>query len=166
MSTPATVEISESNGGGPTVTDGITSIGMGSVDTPNMVFADHPLVIPTAGNVFSYKKWVRWHVAAWVDTTTITNFKWFKSAGPDDPTGWSELYTFDTNPAYASGRSNFAMSSGPWPKTAGTAQAVTGSFTNPTTGYSSYAGLSVTINSSTSSGLKGAWTITFRYDES
>jgi len=167
MSTPATVEIWESNGGVPTTTKA-TSISLGSIDSPNLVPIDHPLVIPAAGFVYSYKKWTRWNVISWVDTTTIDNFKWFKSTGVAPAGGWLEHFAGNHDPAYSVGRSNYgADDAQPWPTlTIGGPFGVDGTFTNPATGFSKYAAFVLSIDNSTLPGNKGIFTITYRYDES
>src|SRR5437867_1992646 len=88
MSTPATVIISESNGVGEVPTDGILNVNWGAIDAPNLVPADYPLIIPMPGVVYSYIKYHRFKVTAWVDTTTVDNLKVWKAAG-SVPTGWS-----------------------------------------------------------------------------
>ncbi len=164
MSTPATVVVSESNLVGEVPTD-ISGLNFGSVDEPDLVAVDHPLVIPVAGLVYSFQKWTRWRVTAWVDTTLIDNLKWFKSAG--GVTVWAELNSTSSNPTYVTpARNGTGITNSPWPASAGSAQAIDGSFTNPTTGYSSYARMGVAIGDTTPAGAKGAHTITYRYDES
>ena len=173
MSTPATVVVSESNGAGPaTMTDGITNLNFGSIDAANMVAADHPLVIPVAGSIYSYFKCTRWKVTAWVDTNLIDNLKWFKSAGAN-AANWSERYAsvsraYVTPDRTLAGPGGSVDTAGPWPTTAGTAIAINGSIATPTIGYNgdNYAMHGVTITSSTVAGLKGSHTVTYRYDES
>jgi hypothetical protein len=166
------VVISESNGAGPTLTDGITNLNFGSADIPNLVTADHPLVIPVAGNVNSYGKCTRWKVTAWVDTNLIDNLKWFKSAGTN-AANWIVRYA-SVSRAYAqpdrsdTGPGGIIDTVGAWPSTAGTAIAITGSIATPTIGYNgnNYAMQNVGIVSTVVAGLKGSHTITYRYDES
>ncbi len=165
MSTPATVQVWESNTVAETPTH-ITGLDFGAADIPNLTAADHPLVIPASGQVFAYQKWTRWKVTAWADTNTIDNFKWFKSAG-SDAANWQDLASTDTNPTYATPTRAVPPSSiNAWPASAGAAQPIDGSFNNPSTGYSSYVVMNVNINSSTIGGYKGAHTVTYRYDES
>lgn len=166
MSTPADVEIWESNGtSGVEVHTKATVLNFGSVDQPNLVALDHPLVIPVAGLVASFRKYTRWKLISWVDTTTINNLKWFKSAGVGPSNGWNERYS---DGVYATPiRTN--LPNQPWPTTAGTAIAITGTITNPTTGYvnaTDYVIHNVYIDNTTTPGLKGAFTITYQYDES
>ncbi len=165
MSTPATVEIWESNGVGEVPTK-ITSLSFGSVDAPNLVAVDHPLVIPVAGSVYSYQKFTRWKVIAWVDTNTIDNLKWFKSAGTD-AANWSTWRTADNEAYFTPDRAGTGIVN-PWPTTSGTARSLTGTISNPTTGYitSTYVCLLLSIDNTTAAGAKGSHTITYRYDES
>ncbi len=165
MSTPADVQVWESNTVAETPTH-ITSLNFGSVDDPNLVAADHPLVIPVSGNVSAFQKWTRFKVVAWVDTNTIDTFKWFQSAGTD-AANWFKTFSTDTNPTFATPvRSDPPSTSTNWPTTAGGAQPIDGSFGNPSTGYSSYAVMNVKISSSTVAGNKGVHTVTYRYNES
>ncbi len=167
MSTPATVQVWESNTVAETPTH-ITGLDFGSIDAPNLVAADHPLVIPVSGFIESYQKWTRWKVTAWVDTTAIDNFKWFKSAG-SVAAGWQEYNSTDSNPTFVTpARNATGLASSAWPTSAGTAQAITGSISNPTIGYSSYARMVVVIGDvgATNPGYKGQHTLTYRYDES
>lgn len=167
MSTPATVVISESNGAGPTVTDGITGLSFGSADIPNMVAADHPLVIPVAGFVYSYNKETRWKVTAWVDTTTIDNLKWFKSAGTN-AANWQEQQN-SAGAAYVTPVRTSQGNDATWPTAAGSAVPLAGTISNPTIGYPSgtnYNLMQLRIASTTVAGAKGSHTLTFRYDES
>jgi hypothetical protein len=168
VSTPATVEIWESNGtSGAEVHTKATGLSFGSVDQPNIVAANNPLVIPAAGNIFAYHKYDRWKVIAWVDTNTINNLKWFKSAG-SLAASWSEDRGGSPTQVYAT-PTRTLLGSGAWPTIAASAQAITGSFTTPTTGYGSngyYTQLGVYINNLVAAGAKGSHTVSFRYDES
>lgn len=166
MSTPATVEIWESNTNLETPTK-ITGLDFGSADEPNLVAANHPLVIPVSGAVYAYNKWTRWKVVAWVDTNTIDNLMWYKSAGTI-AANWSEHFKDASNPAFVTpARDKPAFPFGtPWPTSAGTARLIDGTFNNPTTGYSSYADMNVAITNLVVAGVKGQHTITYRYDES
>ncbi len=167
MSTPATVEIWESNGAGEVPTK-ITGLSFGSVDAPNLVAVDHPLVIPASGNIYSYQKFTRWKVTAWVDTNTIDNLKWFNS-GISGVSGWTELFSNSATQAYFTpDRSGTGGNTSPWPVNAGSAMILTGTISNPTTGYitTTYALMMLRISNSTPAGAKGVHTIVYRYDES
>jgi len=67
----ATVEICESNGAGEAITHNITNSNKGSVDTPNLVAADYP-VVPGEN---SFEKWQRIHVTAMGGSSKIDNLK-------------------------------------------------------------------------------------------
>lgn len=67
----ATVNISESNQAGEVVTDGITNINFGSVDQPNIVAANHPVIVGEN----SYSKYLRFHVANMGGSTTIKDLR-------------------------------------------------------------------------------------------
>jgi hypothetical protein len=73
----ATVEISESNGVTPTVTDGVTHLNMGSTDMTALVVATYPITCGTN----SYHKAVRIHVANMGGSNTINNFQFWKDSG-------------------------------------------------------------------------------------
>lgn len=73
----ATVNISESNGVGETVTDAISNINFGSIDAPNLVAASHPIIQAEQ----SFNKYLRFHVASMGDSTTIKDLRIWKSAG-------------------------------------------------------------------------------------
>jgi len=73
----ATVFISESNGAGEVVTDNISNLNFGSVDQPNLVAANHPIIVSEA----SYFKMLRFKVQSLGTSTTIKDLRWWKSAG-------------------------------------------------------------------------------------
>ena len=72
---PASFELSESNGVGEDVTDGITTLNFGNVDAPDLVVATYPIPIP--GNAF--EKFIRVHVTG--TFSKVDNIKIWKSAG-------------------------------------------------------------------------------------
>src|SRR5260221_13463550 len=73
----ATVYISESNGAGEVVTDNISNINFGSVDQPNIVAANHPII----QSENSYFKMLRFKVQSLGTSTTIKDLRLWKSAG-------------------------------------------------------------------------------------
>lgn len=75
----ATVEFSETNGaaGSPTTTDGIANINFGTVDSPNITPASHPIIV----GGFSFGKWLRFHVSAMGGSTAVSNLRFYKSSG-------------------------------------------------------------------------------------
>lgn len=71
----ASFGFSESNGAGENITDAISNVNMGSVDSPNLVAADNPIVRETN----SYSKYIRGKfTGTW---TEISNIVFWKSAG-------------------------------------------------------------------------------------
>src|SRR6266478_6283538 len=81
MSTPATVVLSESNGAGEVVTHNIANINFGTIDAPNLIPANHPVVKPTFGSHFSFPKWLRVEVVNMGDSSLIDELRIWKSAG-------------------------------------------------------------------------------------
>ena len=83
----ATVEISETNGdaGSPVTTDGITNINFGGADLPNLVPADHPLVMGNLAPSYSFAKWLRFHVSDMGGSSLINVLKVWKSSGAYKP---------------------------------------------------------------------------------
>jgi len=73
----ATVYISESNGAGEVVTDNISNLNFGSVDQPNIVAANHPII----QGEYAYRKFLRFKVASLGTSTTIKDLRVWKSAG-------------------------------------------------------------------------------------
>lgn len=67
----AQVYISESNGAGEVVTDNISNINFGSVDQPNIVAANHPIIV----SEYSYGKYLRFKVNNMGGSTTIKDFR-------------------------------------------------------------------------------------------
>lgn len=73
----ATLVLSETNGAGATVTDGISNLNFGSADEPNIVVASHPIVI----GLNSYVKFIRIKVTDMGGSSSIDTLKVYKSAG-------------------------------------------------------------------------------------
>lgn len=67
----ATVQISESNGAGETITENVSNINMGSTDAANITAASYPI---TAGT-YSYEKYNRVHLESLSGSTKIQNIK-------------------------------------------------------------------------------------------
>jgi len=170
--TPATVEVWESNGtsGAETHTQ-VTAYNFGSSDTPNLTAATYPLVIPVGvGPIYAYRKFTRWKLVTWVDTNTIDTLRYYKSAG-SNATGWNENYnSVAGGSAYGTPtRANTLCTSDNWPTTAGTAFSVTGTISNPTTGYinsTTYCIMNVRITNTVVAGAKGSHTMSWVYNES
>lgn len=84
MPTPATVEISESNGAGEVVTDGISNINLGGADIPNLIPANHPIIRTSTvpDNVFcSFWKCLRVHLVSMGDSLLIDTLRTWKASG-------------------------------------------------------------------------------------
>jgi len=75
----ATVNISESNGAGETVTDGVTQINLGSTDAPNLNVSTQANQI--VRGALSYRKYLRVHLSALGGSTQIAGIRIWKSAG-------------------------------------------------------------------------------------
>jgi hypothetical protein len=67
----ASRDLSESNGAGPTVTDAVTNVNMGSNDSYNLVALTYPI---TAGTN-SFEKWHRIKVTAAGGSSSLNNWK-------------------------------------------------------------------------------------------
>lgn len=72
----ATIEISETNTSSATVTDGVTNLNMGSVDSPNLDPSTN--VIASPGN--SYEKWERVHITSMGGATKVDNLRIYLSS--------------------------------------------------------------------------------------
>lgn len=81
MATAATVEISESNGAGEVVTNGIANTNWGGADVPNLVPATHPIVNAGTIPTYSFFKAQRFHVTSMGDSATLQAWRVWKSAG-------------------------------------------------------------------------------------
>jgi len=71
----ATFDFRESNGAGETVTNGISNVNFGAVDTPNITPATNPI----AAGSNSFEKWIRGHFEG--TFTSVANLRFWKSAG-------------------------------------------------------------------------------------
>lgn len=89
---PATVVLAETNGAGAVITNGITGLGFGTVDAPNLNSALFPLTVTSATNTstpgVSFKKWLRAYVT-WAtptggdtNTHTVSAFQFYCSSNP------------------------------------------------------------------------------------
>jgi hypothetical protein len=152
----ASFEISESNGATPTVTDGITSINFGNVDSPNIVPASHPV---TAGNN-SYEKWVRGHFYGTYNS--ISNLKFYMSVGTY-VTGEGIVAAVNATFATPVATTSIVATS-PVPVLLGSALVPTAPGASPA--YSGYITLQLQTTSSTPPGNVNQKTFTLVYDES
>jgi len=164
----ATFELSESNGAGETVTDGISNLNYGSVDSPNLDPATYPI---TAGQN-SYEKWVRCHFTGTFNK--IENIQIWKSAG-DYVTGES-IKTNLTTSGYSAATystptqststvaTNDMPTSDPGSANLGIGGSLSGSLTSA--GYSDYWVSQLQTTTSTPAGDVNTKTFTIQYDES
>lgn len=152
---PATFAWSESNGAGPTVTDSISNVNFGNVDTPNLTPATNP--IAAGGN--SFEKYVRGKFSG--SFTSIANLRFWKSAGT--------LVTGETikaavNASYVQPvATTSVVATANVPTTEGTALAPNAPSTNPD--YSGYITLQLQTTLSTPPGAVNQKTFTLKYDE-
>lgn len=166
--TNATVEISESNGAGETVTDGVSNINFGDTDAANLDPTQYPI---SPGNN-SYEKWERLHVSANPDGNTIDNIRVYISSGTN-PQNNATLKTNCTTSGYSQASystpvkttstvaTNDMPTSEPGSANLGIGGSLSGSITS--TGYSDYCVMQCQVGSGATQG--GSWTITFAYDE-
>lgn len=164
----ATVEISESNGGGPTVTDGISNLNFGSVDAANLVAASNPI---TAG-ANSFEKYVRFHVVSMGSATAIDNLRVY-APGASFPIGTGtylktscvtsgySAQTYAAPVATASAKATTDIPTSEPTANLGIGGSLSGSFAAP--GYSDYAVFQVQTNVADTAG--SSVTVRFRYDE-
>jgi hypothetical protein len=152
----ASFEFSESNGATPTVTDGVTSINFGNVDSPNIVPASHPV---TAGNN-SYEKWVRGHFYGTYNS--ISNLKFYMSIGTY-VTGEGIVAAVNATFATPVATTSIVATS-PIPTSLGTAIVPTAPGASPA--YSGYITMQLQTTSSTPPGNVNQKTLTLQYDES
>lgn len=156
----AVFSFSESNGAGPTVTDGITNLNFGDVDAANLVAATYPIV---AGNN-SYEKFVRGKFGG--TFTEISNMKFWKSAGTY-VTG--EAVKAAANATYATPvKTTSTTATADVPTAEGSALAINasgGGSTITAAGYTAYICLQKQTTGSTPAGATNALTFLFQWDE-
>lgn len=100
MSTPATLSLSESNGAGEVVTDNVSNVNFGGVDSPNIVPANHPIVrVDILSSWFSFWKCMRIKLESLGDSLLIDTLKSWKASG-DYVTGEDSIFTTDANQAF------------------------------------------------------------------
>lgn len=151
----ATFDFSESNGVAQTVTNSISSVNFGNVDTPNIVPASNPI---TAGNN-SYEKWIRGHFTG--TYSSISNLKFYKSAGAY-VTG--EDIKAAVNAAYSTPvDTTSAVATTTVPTTLGSALVPTSPGASPS--FSGYITMQLQTTVSTPPGNVNQKTFTLQYDE-
>lgn len=152
----ASFQFSESNGPTPTVTDGVTSINFGNVDSPNIVPASHPV---TAG-ANSYEKWIRGKFYGVY--SSVSNLKFYMSVGAY-VTG--EQIMAAVNATFATPVATTSIvATNPIPTLLGSALAPTAPGASPS--YSGYMTLQLQTTGSTPPGNVNTKTLTLQYDES
>lgn len=158
----ATFAFSESNGSGETVTDGISNLNMGDVDSPNLSVSTYPVV---AGNN-GYEKNLRAKFSTGSGFTEISNMKFWKSAG-DYVTG--EALKADEVTSYVQPvKTTSTRATDAIPTAVGSAITVhsaAGGATITSPGYTRYLCLQLQTTGSTPSGSLNQKTLTFQYDE-
>ncbi len=170
MPTAATVYISESNGAGESVTDNISNINFGSVDQPNIVAANHPII----QTEFGFNKYLRFKVNSLGDSTTIKDLRAWKSAGvyvTDEQmlirdfqgTGGVIAYATPTQGPTAGGDQNIATGD-PGTAIIDIAGALAGTIT-VAPDYSGYFIFKYQTGAATPVGPVNTKTLTFQYDE-
>lgn len=166
----ATVQISETNGAGATVTNNISNINMGSVDTPNLVAANNPVNAGTN----AFEKWVRYYLSAKNDSNKIDNFQvWMTpSTAETGITYKTNLSTTLQNDSYpgsgpttsTSTVADLAMpTSDPGATNIGVSAGTGGLSTNGT--YSDYIVFQLQVGSGAAPGNLLQKTFNFQYDE-
>jgi len=160
----AIFEWSESNGAGEVVADDIGNANFGSIDSPELVPADHVIV---AGNA-SYEKYIRGlFTGTWTD---ITNMKFWKSVGAYVI---GEAIKAAANATYAT-PSQTPNADSDVPTTEGTALAINSAEgenhieygVSGVSGYTGYIRLQLRTTGSTPAGAVNQKTFVFQYDES
>lgn len=163
----ATVEISETNGAGATVTDGISNSNMGSADSVNL----DPVANPVTPGNNTYEKWQRVHVSAMGGSSKIDNLKIWRTTALGGAathvtnartTSYGGAATYATPIATASTVATQAMpTSAPASANLGIAGSLSGSLTG--TGYSDYLVHQIQTNAADTAGA--TTTMHYQYDE-
>jgi len=163
----ATVEISESNGAGETVTNNITDSDMGSVDTANLNPTNESII---AGEN-SFEKWQRFHVTAMGGSSKVDNLKVWRTGALAGSTahetnareasyGGAATYATPTDST-----STVATQAMPTSEPTGANLGIGGSLTGELTavGYSDYLVHQLQTNSGDVAG--NTTTLNYQYDE-
>lgn len=151
----ATFEWSESNGAGETVTNSISNVNFGNLDSPNLASPNNRVVAGTN----SYEKWNRGRFSG--SYTTIDNLRFYKSAGTlpanvSIKAAVNAAYVAPTN-----GTSTVALSN--VPTTEGTALVPTSPGASPS--FSGYIIMQLQTTGAASPGAVATQTFTLKYDE-
>lgn len=154
----ATFAYSESNTVSETITDGISNLNFGSVDSPNINVASFPIAV----NSSSFEKYIRGKFSG--SFTTISNMLFWKSSGAfltGENVKCAANVSFATPSATANADSTIPTSMG-----AGLAiQSAAGTSTITAPGYTKYIRLQLSTTLSTPSGSVNQKVLTFQWDE-
>ena len=163
----ATFELSESNGAGETVTDGITNLNYGSADQPNLDPATYPI---TAGQN-SYEKWVRCHftgtfnkidnIRIWMSSGTYVTGETIKTNLTTS--GYTAASYSQPTQNTSTVATNNMPTSEPSSANLGIGGSLSGSLTSE--GYSDYWVSQLQTTTSTPPGDVNTKTFTIKYDE-
>lgn len=155
----ATIQWSESNTSGETVTDNISNLNFGSNDSVNIVPATYPVV----SGENSFQKYFRIKVGG--TFTEISNMKFWKSAGAYVT---DESIAGDENVSFATPAATAIVEDTDVPTSVGSAwaiQSAAGTSTITAAGYTKYIRLQARTTSSSPAGAVNEKTFTFQYDE-
>ena len=151
----ATFGFSETNTVSVTVTDAISNVNFGNVDSPNLTPASNPI----AAGQNSFEKWVRGKFSG--TFTSIANLRFWKSAG-SLVTG--EAIKAAVNASFATPVSTtLSVATVDVPIVEGSALAPTAPATNPD--YSGYITMQLQTTVATPPGAVNQKTFTLKYDE-
>lgn len=162
----ATVEISESNGAGETVTNGISNSNMGSTDAADLDPVAYPV---TAGNN-TYEKWQRVHVSNMGGSSKINALKVWRTGALGGAathvtnartSSYAGAATYATPVATASSVATQAMPTSTPATNLGIGGSLSGSLTS--TGYSDYLVHQIQTNAADTAGSTS--TMNYQYDE-
>lgn len=163
----ATVQISETNGSGATVTDNITNSNMGNVDSPNLVTTTYPI---TAGT-YSYEKWQRLKLVNLGGSNKIMNIKVWRTgnlSGSDThkTNAATSGYSAATYQTPVKTQSSIAVNDMPTSEPTGPNLGIGGSLSGELTSngtYSDYLVHQIYVDANTTAGA--SCTLNFKYEE-
>jgi len=153
----ASVEWSESNLAGPTVTDGISNINFGSNESANIVVATYPITTGTN----SYHKAIRFHCSNMGTSNKLDNFQFWKSAGTlmtEETLVWLMQVAY-VRPVTTSLGATGCPTADPGSSNVTPAAGLSA------VGYSDYIHLQVKSTTNTEAGNANQLTFTLQYDE-
>ena len=151
----ATFGFSETNTVSATVTDAISNVNFGNIDSPNITPASNPI----AAGQNSYEKWIRGKFSG--TFTSIANLRFWKSAGTY-VTG--EAIKAAVNATYATPVSTTSVvATADVPTAEGSALVPTAPASNPD--YSGYITMQLQTTVATPPGAVNQKTFTLKYDE-